>query len=445
MLSRFGLDRPELRAWALYDWANSAFFLTIVATLFPIFFLDVAGADLPSAVAAERYSWATAIGLLAIALMAPVLGAVADYAGLKKRLLATFMLLGATATGCMFFIHRGEWLLAAGLFAVANLGIQGSMVFYDSLLPHVAREDEIDRVSAAGFALGYFGSSILLCVQLAWILRPAWFGLPTGADLPADTASLPVRLAFVSVALWWAGFSIPLLRRVTEPTPRLESDERPGLNPFRVAAARLSETFRELRMYRHAFVMLAAFLIYNDGIGTIVRMAVLYGAEIGIGQSVLIGSILAVQIIGVPCAIGFGKLAGHVGPKRAILVGLVVYVGVSVYAFFIDSALEFVILAGFVGMVQGGCQALSRSLFASLIPRHKTSEFFGFYGVLEKFAGILGPAIFGATIRLTGSSRYAILSVIAFFVIGAIVLSRVRVEEGRAAARDAERRLGAVP
>ncbi len=445
LLDRFGLDRPELRAWAFYDWANSAFFLTVVATVFPIFFLDVAADGLPRAVGAERYSWATSLALLVIALAAPVLGAMADYGGFKKRFLGSFLALGATATACMFFIHQGQWLFALVLFGLANIGVQGSVVFYDSLLPHVARQDEIDRVSAAGFALGYLGSSMLLALQLAWILKPAWFGLPAGAGITPDQASLPARLAFVSVAVWWIGFAIPLFRRVSEPVPQLEPDERPGQNPLAVAIQRLRETFQELRTYRHAFLMLVAFLVYNDGIGTIVRMATLFGAEIGIGRGVLIGAILLVQVIGVPFALLFGRLAGRIGAKRAILVGLTIYVGVASYAYFIDSAIEFFGLAIFVGMVQGGCQALSRSLFASMIPRHKSSEFFGFYGVLEKFAGVLGPAIFAMTIRLTGSSRHAILSVIVFFVVGALLLSRVNVDAGRAAARRADEGRPAAP
>ncbi len=437
LLNRFGLDRPELKAWAFYDWANSAFFLTVV-TIFPIFFLDVAAVGLPSAVGAERFSWATSLALMTVALAAPVLGAMADYGGFKKRFLGSFLALGATATACMFFIHQGQWLFAVVLFGLANIGVQGSVVFYDSLLPHVARADEVDRVSAAGFALGYLGSAMLLALQMIWILKPAWFGLPSGAGITPDQASLPVRLAFVSVAVWWVGFAIPLFRRVPEPVPQLEADERPGQNPFAVAIQRLRETFHELRTYRHAFLMLVAFLIYNDGIGTIVRMATLFGMEIGIERGVLIGAILLVQVIGVPFALLFGRLAGRIGAKRAILVGLSIYTGVASFAYFIDSAIEFFALAIFVGMVQGGCQALSRSLFASMIPRHKSSEFFGFYGVLEKFAGVLGPAIFGLTIRLTGSSREAILSIIAFFVIGALLLSRVNVEAGRAAARRAD-------
>ena len=422
----------------MYDWANSAFVLSVVTTIFPIFFADVAAHDLPGPLATQRFSWATALALVTVALMAPFLGAVADYAGIKKRMLSVFLAIGATATALMYFIDPGQWLLAAALFAVANVGAQGSFVFYDSLLPHIARRDEMDRVSAAAYAVGYFGSSILLVAQFALILRPGLFGLPAGPGLPLEARSLPARLGFLSVAVWWVMFSIPLFRRVPEPARRLEADERPGQSAIRVGLVRLLETVRELRLYRHAFLMLVAFLIYNDGIGTIIRMATIYGRELGIEQAALMGSILVVQLVGVPFAFLFGSLAGRIGVKRSILLGLTVYVGVAIYAYFIETAIEFFALAFMVGMVQGGTQALSRSLFASLIPRHKSAEFFGLYGVLDKFAGTLGPTVFASAIAVTGSSRQAIPTIVIFFLVGAFLLTRVDVEAGRAIARQAE-------
>jgi UMF1 family MFS transporter len=437
LLARIGLRTPEQRAWAMYDWANSAFILTVV-TLFPIFFTDVAANGLPAADATERFSWTTAIALATVALMAPFLGAVADFAGLKKKLLSVFLTIGATATALMFFIRPGEWLFAAVLFGIANVGAQGSFVFYDSLLPHIARHDQMDRVSAAAYAVGYFGSSILLGVQFLAIARPDLFGLPSGPGLSVESASLPVRLGFLSVAIWWAAFAIPLFLRVPEPARRLEADEHAGQSAVRVALRRLRETFGELRTYRHAFLMLIAFLVYNDGIGTIIRMSTIYGRELGIARTALIGSILMVQLVGVPFAFLFGWLAGRIGPKPSILLGLAVYAGVAIYAYFIETAAEFFVLAFVVGMVQGGTQALSRSLFASLIPRHKSAEFFGLYGVLDKFAGTIGPTVFASTIAVTGSSRQAILSIIGFFILGGLLLTRVDVRAGRAAAREAD-------
>ncbi|HUP00255.1 MAG TPA: MFS transporter [Gemmatimonadota bacterium] len=438
ILRRLGLDRPELRAWAMYDWANSAFVLTVQTAVFPIFFLRVSGAGLPEGLATQRFAWTTSLALLTVALMAPILGALADYAGIKKRFLAIFLGLGASTTAAMFFLREGDWVTAAILFGLANIGAQGSFVFYESLLPHVARGREMDRLTTSAFAIGYLGSSILLVFQLGWILRPELFGLPSGPGLSAEQATLPTRLAFLSVAVWWVLFSLPLFLRVPEPPRRLEPDERPGAPAARVAFQRIGETFRELRLYREALLMLIAFLIYNDGIGTIIRMAPIYGAEIGIGTTDLIVAILLVQLIGIPFAILFGTLAGRTGPKPMILAGLGVYIGIAILGYFMRTALHFYLLAVFVGIVQGGTQALSRSLFASLIPRHKSAEFFGFFGVMDKFAGIFGPFLFGLTVALTGSSRQAILSVIVFFVVGAYLLTRVRVEPGRAAARRAE-------
>lgn len=450
LAARLGLDRPELRAWVLYDWANSAFVLTMTA-IFPIFFFSFSGSGLPPGQATQRFAWTSSLALLAVAFMAPVLGALADYAGIKKRLLGIFLALGAAATAAMFLLRQGDWLTAAMLFGLANIGAQGSFVFYDSLLPHVAREDEMDRVSTTGYAIGYLGSSILLALQLAVILKPGLFGLPSGDGLTPAEGSLPTRLAFLSVAVWWVLFSLPLFLRVREPPRRREADERQGAreasraDAVRVAFRRVGETFHEIKRYREALLMLVAFLVYNDGIGTIIRMAAIYGAEIGIGRTDLMGAILAVQLIGIPFAFLFGALAGRFGARRMILAGLGVYVAIAVLGYFMRTALHFWLLAILVGMVQGGTQGLSRSLFASLIPRHKSAEFFSFYGVLEKFAGILGPAIFGLTSALTGSSRPAILSVIAFFLVGGFLLTRVRIEAGRDAARQAEASLPPVP
>ena len=308
-------------------------------------------------------------------------------------------------------------------------------MFYESLLPHIARPNEIDRVSTAGYAMGYVGGGILLALNLAWIQKPEWFGLPSGPGLTESQATLPVRLAFLSVAVWWLVFSIPLFRRVPEPPARLESDEWRGENPVRAAFVRLGETFRELRGYRQAFLMLLAFLIYNDGIQTIIKMATAYGTEIGIGQSALIAAILLVQFVGIPFSFLFGMLAGWIGAKRALFLGLLVYTVISILGYYMKTATHFFILAGLVGMVQGGTQALSRSLFAAMVPQHKSGEFFGFFSVFEKFAGIFGPLIFAGTIAATGSSRNAILSVIAFFAVGAAILAFVDLDEGKRAAR----------
>jgi MFS transporter, UMF1 family len=445
LLARFGLNRPELRAWVLYDWANSAMVTTIVTTIFPYYFASVAGAGLPGSRSAQAWATSNTIALVATALLAPALGAMADYAPLKKRMLAGFMGLSIAATSGMYFIGRGELGLAAVLFVLASIGANGSYVFYDSLLPYVAREEEVDRVSSSGYAIGYLGGGILLALQLAWIERPEWFGLPGGSGATADEATLPTRLAFVSVGIWWLVFSLPLFLRIREPPVRLEAGERAGASPVRMGFRRLRQTFHELRRYRHAFLLLLAFMIYNDGIQTVIRMAVVYGAEVGIPQRAMTGAILASGGVAVVGTLAFGLLAPRVGAKPLIYAGLLAYIAAGVLGYRMRTAGDFLLLALVIGAVQGGTQALSRSLFASMTPRHRSGEFFGFFGVFDKFAGVLGSLVMTVTAGLTGSLRAGILSVVAFFCVGMVLLTRVDVGEGERAARRGEREARAVP
>ena len=430
LLDRLGLGRRDLRAWAMYDWANSAFQTTIVAAVFPIYFHKVAAFGLAPAEATSKFAWATTIAILIVAIVAPLLGAVADYAGAKKKLLAVFLGIGVVATLAMYWIESGDWMFALVLFVIGNVGVAGSIVFYESLLPHLVSEGELDRVSSAGYAVGYLGGGALLAVNLLMIQKPALFGIPD--------AGVGTRLSLASVGVWWLVFSIPLFRRVPEPARRVELDEKPRGNALTSGARRLVETFRELRRYRQAFLLLVAFLLYNDGIQTIIRMATTYGAELNLDDSAMILALLITQFIGVPFAFLFGTIAGKIGAKHAVFAGLAVYAGITILGYFMKNATEFLALAVLVGMVQGGTQALSRSLFASMIPRHKSSEFFAFFGVFERYAGILGPAVFAWVVEHSGTSRNAILSVILFFVIGAAVLVFVDVDEGRRAARAAE-------
>ena len=434
LLARIGLHRPELRAWAMYDWANSAFQTTIITAVFPRFFSDYAAAGLSPTEATARFAWATTIAVSITAVIGPVLGAIADIRGMKKKLLGVSMSVGIVATLLMATISRGDWMYAATVFVIANIGIAASFVFYDSLLPHIAAPDEMDRVSTAAYAIGYLGGGVLLVVNLAWILTPTRFGL-------ADSVAA-IRLSFVSVAVWWLIFSLPLFFRVREPAPRLEPGESRGSNSIRVAFVRLRETFHELRGYRQAFLMLVAFLLYNDGIQTIIRMASIYGAEVGIDQNAQIAAFVLVQFVGVPCSFLFGAMAARIGAKQGVFLALAIYVGISLLGYFMTSAWQFFALAALVGTVQGGSQALSRSLFARMIPKHKSSEYFGFFAVFEKFAGIAGPALFAASVMLFHSSRAAVLSVLLFFVLGAMVLTRVDVAEGEAQAQSEDAATG---
>jgi MFS transporter, UMF1 family len=422
----------------MYDWAVSALQTTVMVAVFPIFFTNFAAADMDRVDASRMFGIATTVSAVIVAVLSPLLGAISDFAAAKKKMLVAAMLVGVSAVAGMFFIERGDATFAASLFVIAIVGATSSMVFYESLLPHIAAPEEVDRVSTAGYAVGYVGGGVLLAVNLAWIQKPEWFGLPSGPGLSDSESTLPVRLAFLSVAVWWLVFSVPLLRGVREPRRTLEADETAAPRSLKVPFVRLLETFRELRTYRVAFLMLAAFLIYNDGVQTIIKMATLYGASLGLGSEVLVPAILIVQFMGVPFTFVFGMLADRIGVKRALFIGLTSYAIITVLGYFMATALHFFVLAALTGMVQGGTQALSRSLFATLIPAHKSGEFFGFFSVFEKFASIFGPLLFTITIAMTGSMRNAILALIVFFVVGGVLLAFVDVPAGRKAAREAE-------
>lgn len=439
-LARLGLDRPELRAWALYDWANSAMVTTIIAAVFPIYYGKVACDGFAPGQSTQYYATITTLAMVVIAVMAPILGTLADTRPIKKPMLGAFLVLGVVSVAGMFFIERGQWRLASVLFVLANIGANGSFVFYDALLPHIAHDEEMDRVSTAGYALGYVGGGLLLALNLAWIMKPEWFGLPSGPNLAPSQQTLPSRLAFLSVAVWWAGFAIPLFRRVPEPPVVVDPHKRDGEGPTAEAFRRLGQTGRELGRYKQGLIMLLAFLIYNDGIGTIIRLATKYGEELGMSESTMIGSLVLVQFVGIPFAFLFGLLAGKFRAKTLILFSLVVYVGITLLGYWMTTDFHFVLLAVLVAMVQGGSQALSRSLFASLIPRDKSGEFFGFFAVVEKFAGIIGPALFALSLALTGSTRGSILTVIPFFLVGGVLLLLVDVDGGRKIARADEAR-----
>jgi UMF1 family MFS transporter len=435
-LDRVGLGRRELRSWALYDWANSAFATTIMGSFMPLYYATVAASHLPGNVATGYWGYTNAIAMTIIAIASPVLGAAADYMGAKKRFLTAFMLLGVIASASLYLVTEGQYILASIIFIAGNIGFAGGNVFYDSLLPHIASEDEVDRVSTAGYAIGYVGGGVLLAINLLMFLKPGLFGFADGA--------IATRVVFVSVAVWWAGFSVPLLRNVSEPPRRLEAGESERVNPVGAGFRRLFETIKELRKHKQLLLFLVAFWFYTDGIGTIIKMATVYGAEIGLGQTTMIGTFLVVQFVGIPFTFIFGALAARIGARNGIYIALTVYALISVFAYFMSAAWHFWVLGAAVATVQGGSQALSRSLFTTLIPKGKSSEFFGFFSVFAKFAGIFGPFLMAQVALLTGSGRYGILSLVVFFAVGIFVLSRVDLEEGRRAALEEDATLHAV-
>ncbi len=421
-----------IHAWCMYDWANSAFYTTVMAAVLPIFFRQIAAANLSQPqhqFATSVWGYTSAIAMIGVAVLSLIFGPVSDNSASKKRYLAIFTAFGAVSTSLLALTGSGDWLWVSFLFIVANIGCAGGEVFYNGLLPHIARPGEIDRISTRGYALGYIGGGLLLAVNIGMIYFLPKTILASGKEVPM----LGMQLSFLSVGIWWVVFSIPLFRRVPEP-PCIKKGLS-GVNPLKISIQRLSTTFHEIRKYKQLLLLLVAFWFYNDGIGTIIKMATAYGDEIGIGTLDLIGALFLVQMVGIPFSLFFGRIAGWIGTKKAILLGLGIYTLISIGGFFMTKAIHFWMLAFMVGLVQGGTQALSRSLYGSMIPKAKSSEFFSFYNISGKFAGIAGPAVFALISQLTRNSRLGILSLIFFFIVGGILLMLVDIEEGRKVAR----------
>ncbi|HKK04827.1 MAG TPA: MFS transporter [Gammaproteobacteria bacterium] len=419
--------RRQVLSWALYDWANSAFATTVMAGFFPVFFKEFWSAGNTVSVSTFQLGAANSAASLVIVLIAPVLGSIADRGGAKKRMLLSFAALGVLTTGGLYLVGHGRWELAAALYGLGVIGFMGANVFYDALIVDVAGERSFDQVSALGYALGYLGGGLLFALNVLMTLWPGYFGL-------ADAASA-VRLSFVSVAVWWALFSLPLILFVREP----RRGRVVGWAAVGAGFRQLAATFHEVRRLRVVFVFLVAYWLYIDGLDTIVRMSVDYGMALGFPQNSLIVALLITQFVGFPAAIAFGLLGERLGAKTGILIGIGVYMAVTVFAYFMEAVWEFYALAIVVGLVQGGVQSLSRSYYARLIPADKSAEFFGFYNMLGKFAAVLGPILMGLVSLTTGSPRLAILAVVVLFAAGAILLTRVDETEGRRMARELER------
>jgi UMF1 family MFS transporter len=404
--------------WAMYDWANSAFATTVMAGFFPVFFKEYWNSGVDAATSTFRLGMANSLASLLIVLLAPLLGAIADCMSRRKALLFSFAFLGVLMTAGLYLIGEGEWFLAAFLYVLAMIGFSGSNVFYDSLLPFVSREDKIDQTSALGFSLGYLGGGILLSLNVLMVLHPEKFGLADG------TAA--IRISFLMVAVWWLMFSLPLMLLVEEPDGSVSGW---SVNVLREGFKRVWATLQEVRQLRNIWLFLVAYWLYIDGVDTIVRMAVDYGLSLGFDQNSLITALLITQFTGFPAALAFGWFGGRYGPKTGIFVGLAVYIVVTVWASVMDSVAEFYYLAFLIGLAQGGIQALSRSLYARMIPADRSAEFFGFYNMLGKFAAILGPVMIGWVGVISGNPRTGILSLLVLFVVGGWVLAKVEVLE----------------
>lgn len=406
-------QKPVL-GWVLYDCANSAFALSVVATLYPVLLRDYWSGDADGSAVTSRLGLTVAAASLLVAFIAPVLGAIADAGGARKRFQIGFTLLALASTGGLYFVGQGQWQVALGLYLVALFGFYSANTFYDSLIVNVAKPDEFERVSALGFSMGYLGSVLLFIFNLWMVQSPDLFGF--------ESAALASRAAFALVAVWWLLFTIPLMLFVRE-----ERHASPPLAAAIVTGYRtLLQTFREVRKYKNLGLFLLAYWLYIDGVHTLFLMATDFGARLGFGQRDLMLALLMTNIVGVPATLGFGWLGDRIGPQRAIYVGVGVYLLIALWGLVLEDVWQYYAMAFGVGLVQGGVQSMSRSLYARLVPPEKASEFFGFYSMLGKFAAILGPALIGVLSLLVDDPRVSVLALLPLFIGGLIVLSRVQ-------------------
>lgn len=414
---------PSRRAtwsWVFYDWANSAFATVVVAGFFPIFFRDYWSQGVDAAVTTQRHGLANGLAGAVIALSAPFLGAIADYASAKRRMLFVFMVLGLVGTASLSFVPQGGWVAGMALFVVANMGFMGANVFYDALLVVASRPERYHFVSGLGFGMGYLGGGVLFAGCVAMTLKPDLFGLAGKVEA--------VQVSFIATAIWWGVFAIPLFLWLPEPPAR----EKSYLRAIGMGLRQVRDTLGEIGQIKHLWVFLLAYWIYMDGVHTVYVMAVSYGQALGFKAEMLIVALLLVQFVGFPAAIFFGHLGERLGPRRGIYIGLGVYTVVSLWGIFLTEVWEFFAIAVLVGLVQGAVQSLSRSFYATLIPPDKSGEFFGFYNLLGKFATLVGPPLFGL-FGVWFGQRYSMLALIIMFAIGALVLTRVKVEDAKMA------------
>ena len=425
--------------WAMYDWANSAFATTVMAGFFPIFFKQYwsIGADVNQSTA--MLGFGNSIASLLVALMAPILGAIADRGSFKKKFLISFAYLGVLMTAGLYLVGKGEWVLAIFVYVMGVIGFSGANIFYDSLLPSVADESNVDSVSSLGFAMGYLGGGLLFLLNVVMTLQPTIFGLADAGEA--------VRWSFVSVALWWGTFTLISIAWVPEPeigkNKSRENSIREGFN-------QLFRTFQEIRHLKTVLLFLLAYWFYIDGVDTIVKMAVDYGITIGFESNDLIIALLIVQFVGFPAALIFGRLGERWGVRPSIFLAIGVYIAVTIWGTMMREKYEFYVLAVVIGLVQGGIQALSRSYYSRIIPKNQVAEYFGFYNMLGKFAAILGPALMGIVGLMMrnvlmpenpsaeelievgqDAARWSIASIIVLFVIGAVLFYFVDEEKGR--------------
>ena len=407
-------SKRDIIAWSLYDWANSAFATTVMAAFFPIFFSKYWSTAVSSAASTFFLGLSNSIASVFVAAMAPIVGAIADKGSYRKKLLVFFAFLGAVMTGCLWFVRMGQWPMAVVLYVLATIGFSGANTFYDSLLPSVASEKKVDFVSSLGYSLGYIGGGLLFLINVLMYIMPEKFGLADGVQA--------VRVSFVMVGVWWIVFSLPLILFVKEPEGGVAISLREAVKD---GFSDIARTLRSFRTLKNTGLFLIAYWCYIDGVDTIIRMATDYGTALGFSSDSLIIALLITQFVAFPAAILYNTFGHKVGVKKALLVAIAGYIVIAVLGFFMTKEIHFYLLAICIGLFQGGIQALSRSYYTRLIPKENSSQFYGFFNMLGKFAAIIGPLLLGLVTLITGQQRFGILSLILLFVVGGALLSRV--------------------
>ena len=412
-------SKLEILSWSLYDWANSAFATTVMAAFFPIFFSQYWAYGSDSAVTTFFLGLSNSLASVFVAAMAPVLGAIADRGGYRKKFLIFFAFLGSIMTGALWLVGMGQWPVAVVFYVLATIGFSGANTFYDSLLPSVASEKKVDFVSCLGYSLGYIGGGLLFLINVLMYIMPEKFGI-------SDSIKA-VKLSFLMVCIWWLAFSLPIFLFVKDD----KNDKLSMRQACKEGFMQIATTVKSLRKLKNTGLFLVAYWCYIDGVDTIIRMATDYGTALGFPSESLIVALLITQFVAFPAAILYNLFGKKIGTKQAILVAIAAYAMIAILGFFMSKVIHFYILAVIIGLFQGGIQALSRSYYSRLIPQNQSSQFYGFFNMLGKFAAIIGPLLVGIVTLITGQQRYGIVSLIILFVLGFVLLKRVDDEQAK--------------
>ena len=412
-------SKKSILAWSLYDWANSAFATTVMAGFFPVFFKEYWSTTDNVTLSTWYLGLGNSIASILVAALAPFIGAIADRGTAKKKLLIFFAFLGIIATGGLWIVNQGHWQMAILFYIIASIGFMSGNIFYDALLPVVATKEKYDYASSLGYSLGYIGGGLLFLINVLMYLQPHYFGISDGATA--------IRLSFISVAVWWAVFSIPLILFVKEPTIH---DPIGIFSSIKEGWSQLVSTLSKIREFKVVVTFLMAYWLYIDGVDTIIRMAVDYGTSIGFPASSLITALLLVQFVAFPATLIYSRFASKIGIKNALYTAILGYTLITIFGAFVSKEWHFYVIAVFIACFQGGIQALSRSLYSRIIPKNQAAEFFGFYNMLGKFAAIIGPPMMGYIGLITGNPRIGILSIVILFILGGFILTKVDLQEG---------------